>query len=194
MNLRTQKARQTYENILSIAEQLLKNCSYEDLSVEQICEYAKISKGGFYHHFSSKEHLISLLIGRQLGNLLVEQIEPYLDKKSAFELLNLYVNTTVEYIEANPRNMLTRCWLTLSENPEITNEIFANEIFRILHSIVAKGKAEGSIRKDLDNDFCQAFINSTTTGIVLYGSIFMNHDAIQDFSKNSVTLIWQTLS
>ncbi len=194
MNLRAKQARQTYENILLTAEQLLKNSSYEELSVDQICECAGISKGGFYHHFHSKDQLISLLIGRQLGNLLTEQIEPYLDKKNAFELLNIYINTTVEYIEANPRSMLVRCWLTLSENPEITNQAFAQESFRILHSIVALGKAEGSIRSDLDDEFCQAYINGTITGIILYGSTFKNHYTLQSFATESLKLIWQTFS
>ena len=52
MNLRKQQALQTYYHILSTAKQLAENKPYESLSVEQICDCAGISKGGFYHHFS----------------------------------------------------------------------------------------------------------------------------------------------
>ena len=145
MNLRAKQAQQTYEHILVTAEQLLKQSSYEELSVDQICECANISKGGFYHHFSSKDEFISLLIGRQMGNLIAERIEPCLKEKSAFELLEIYLNTTIEYLEKSPRSMLIRCWLALSEHPEITNSEFAKESFHVFHEIVEKGKAEGKI-------------------------------------------------
>ena len=194
MNLRAKQAQQTYEHILVTAEQLLKQSSYEELSVDQICECANISKGGFYHHFSSKDEFISLLIGRQMGNLIAERIEPCLKEKSAFELLEIYLNTTIEYLEKSPRSMLIRCWLALSEHPEITNSEFAKESFHVFHEIVEKGKAEGSIRSDLTNEFCQAYMNGAMTGIILYGTAFQESYPIKTFTMDSLKLLWETIS
>ena len=66
MTNREQQAQKTYEHILQTAEQLLSTSSYEELSIREICERAGVSKGGFYHHFSSKDQLIAILIGRQM--------------------------------------------------------------------------------------------------------------------------------
>ena len=84
MNLREQQAQQTYEHILHTAECLLENSTYEKLSVNEIYEKAGISKGGFYHHFSSKDQLIALLIGRQMEQYIHKQVAPLIGKKDAF--------------------------------------------------------------------------------------------------------------
>ena len=193
MNLRKKQAQQTYKNIILTAEKLLKNSSYEELSVEQICECAGISKGGFYHHFPSKDQLLSLLIGRQMGDLIAERITSCINKKSAFELLKIYVDTTVEYLEKCPKSTLARCWVALADYTDITNTTFAEEYFQIIYAIVKQGKEEGSIRSDLSSDFCYSYINGTITGIILYGSTFREHFSLQSFASDSLKLICQTL-
>ena len=98
MTARELQAQKTYENIILTAEQLTENNSFENISVDLICAKAGISKGGFYHHFPSKDQLISLLIGRQMGNLIEERIEPFFNKKNAFALLQIYIDTMVSYM------------------------------------------------------------------------------------------------
>lgn len=194
MNLRKQQAIETYNHILATAEALAENSTYESLSVDQICECAGISKGGFYHHFSSKDQLIALLFGCRLDKQLNERVEPCLGKENAFTLLKIYVDTMVEFLKNNPRDTVIRCWLMLTEHVEVTDPSFSRESFQILHAIVAQGKAEGSIRPELDDDFCQAFINGALTGIIMYGSTFGNYPSLQQFATNSLELICQALS
>lgn len=167
MNQRQKQAKQTYENILSAAKELAQNTSYENLSVDQICEHAGISKGGFYHHFSSKDQLISLLFGCQLGALLSERITPYLQEKDAFSLLKIYIDTVVKFLNDKPKDTIMRCWLMLSEHSEAT---------------------------DLDTDFCHAFIHGTTAGIVFYGITFCDPYSLQSFATESLELIYRALS
>lgn len=193
MNQREQKARQTYEKILQTAEELLKECSYEELSIDQLCKSCGISKGGFYHHFPSKDQLIALLIGRQLDQLLTQKIEPYFNKKNAFELLEIYLNIMVKYLENNPQSILVRCWLTLTENPEIINSSLLQELFRLQYAIISQGKKEGSIRPDLDEEFCQAYVNASIAGIMIYGSAFREQYSLQEFASHSLELLCQTL-
>lgn len=193
MNLREQKAQQTYEKIMVTAERLLKDSTVEDLSIDQICHEAGISKGGFYHHFSSKDQLISLLIGQQLGIRIADHVTPMLGKKIAPELLKIYADTMVDYLEDSPRNTLARCWLAMAEHPERTGSVFAADSFRVLHDIVLQGKAEGSIRPELKQDFCEAFINGVLTGIMLYSSTFREHLQMRSFAEESLDLIYRTI-
>ena len=99
----------------------------------------------------------------------------------------------LEFLEDHPRDTVIRCWLVLTEHPEVTDREFSQESFQILHKIVAQGKAEGSIRPELDNDFCQAFINGSLTGIILYGSTFHDNPSLKAFATDSLNLIYKTL-
>lgn len=193
MNLREQQAQQTYEKILLTAAALLEHCSYEELSIDQICRAAGVSKGGFYHHFSSKEQLVSLLIGQQLGERIAARVTPMLGKQDAAALLKIYLDAMVEYLESAPRNTLARCWLAIAEHPEQADGVFSTVSFRVLHQIVAQGKAEGVIRPELDADFCEAFLNGALTGIVLYASTFRGQRPMAPFAEASLRLICQTL-
>ena len=193
MTARELQAQKTYENIILTAEQLTENNSFENISVDLICAKAGISKGGFYHHFPSKDLLISLLIGRQMGNLIEERIEPFFNKKNAFALLQIYIDTMVSYMENSPQNVLARCWVALSEHPEMTNAAFAQNFFHIIHKIVVQGKSEGSIRPDLTDEFCQAYLTGTITGIMLYGTTFQAQQTLHDFASQSLELICKTL-
>lgn len=194
MNLREQQAQQTYDKIMLTAQRLLESCTFEELSVDQICHEAGISKGGFYHHFPSKDQLVSILIGQQLGNRIAESVAPMLGKRSAPELLKIYVDTMAAYLEDSPGNTLARCWLAMAEHPERTDGVFSVASFQVLHEIVAQGKAEGSIRPELEQKFCESFLNGALTGIMLYGATFRNHLQIKPFAEASLELIYQTIS
>lgn len=193
MNLREQKARQTYENIILATEKLLEEKSFEALSVDQICAGAGISKGGFYHHFPSKEQLMSLMIGRQMGRLIIERIAVSMDRKNVYELMEIYVDTMIEYLESSPKNMLAGCWVALTEHADMLDTTFARESIDILNQIVVQGKKEGCIRSELDTEFCQAYLNGTLTGIMIYGVTYRESMDMRAFARQSLEMLWKTL-
>ena len=68
-NLKGQRAEETRIALLREAEELFASRGYDSVSVEEICEKAEVSKGGFYYHFSSKEALFLELLDRWLSRL-----------------------------------------------------------------------------------------------------------------------------
>ena len=56
---RKEQARQTQQAILEAAMVLSREHSFEKVSVRDICQKAGITTGAFYHHFRSKEELLS---------------------------------------------------------------------------------------------------------------------------------------
>ena len=56
---RQQQARQTEQAILESAMVLAREHSFDKVSVRDICQRAGITTGAFYHHFRSKEDLLS---------------------------------------------------------------------------------------------------------------------------------------
>lgn len=60
-----QKSKETKERIFRAAKQILQKKGYEELSIKNICEEAGVSNGSFYHHFKSKDDLLSYYIEEQ---------------------------------------------------------------------------------------------------------------------------------
>ncbi len=60
-----QKSKETKERIFRAAKRILKKKGYEELSIQNICEEAGVSNGSFYHHFKTKDDLLSYYIEEQ---------------------------------------------------------------------------------------------------------------------------------
>ncbi len=59
------KSKETKERIFRAAKRILKKKGYEELSIKNICEEAGVSNGSFYHHFKTKDDLLSYYIEEQ---------------------------------------------------------------------------------------------------------------------------------
>lgn len=59
------KSKKTKEQIFQAAKRILQRSGYENLSIKNICEEAGVSNGSFYHHFKTKDDLLSYYIEDQ---------------------------------------------------------------------------------------------------------------------------------
>ena len=59
------KSKETREKIFQAAIRILQRNGYENLSIKNICEEAGVSNGSFYHHFKTKDDLLSYYIEAQ---------------------------------------------------------------------------------------------------------------------------------
>ena len=59
------KSQETREKIFQAAKKILQKKGYEELSIKNICEEAGVSNGSFYHHFKTKDDLLSYYIEEQ---------------------------------------------------------------------------------------------------------------------------------
>ena len=56
--------------ILDAAEKIFVQKGYEETSVEDILRSVQMSKGGFYHHFASKEEVLDSIIKRYIDQMM----------------------------------------------------------------------------------------------------------------------------
>lgn len=56
------KSQATKDKIFRAAKEIIETDGYEALSIKRICESAQVSNGSFYHHFQTKEDLLSYYI------------------------------------------------------------------------------------------------------------------------------------
>ena len=59
------KGEEKRQELLNTAERLFCLSGYEATSIQDILDAMKLSKGGFYHHFASKEELLTALCDRR---------------------------------------------------------------------------------------------------------------------------------
>lgn len=62
-----QKSVETKRRIFRAAKEIIKKRGYDQLSIKNICEEAGVSNGSFYHHFKTKDDLLSYYIEEQPG-------------------------------------------------------------------------------------------------------------------------------
>lgn len=118
-----QKSKETKERIFRAAKEILQKNGYENLSIKNICEVAGVSNGSFYHHFKTKDDLLSYYIEEQ-PSINPELLDVPSDKEGAKEaIVEVYLNYAsyckelgVDFIAGyyNPRNQAL--------NPDIRTE------------------------------------------------------------------------
>ena len=107
------KSKETKERIFQAAKQIIQKSGYENLSIKNICEQAGVSNGSFYHHFKTKDDLLSYYIENQPSvhpNLFEMPDSPEAIKET---IIQVYINYAsycrelgVDFIAGyyNPRN------------------------------------------------------------------------------------------
>lgn len=76
--------------ILTAARSLFTQRGISAVSVSQIIAYAGISKGGFYHHFDTKETLVSEVVSDFAEQVLDAALASLLQRGTALERLNRF--------------------------------------------------------------------------------------------------------
>lgn len=86
----------TRESLLEAAQQLMLAQGFTATTVDQICEAASVTKGAFFHYFSSKDELAKATFDRfcRRGGERY-QSAPFLKKSDPLERLNGYVDFTI---------------------------------------------------------------------------------------------------
>lgn len=70
---RAKSPEQTRENIIVTATQLFMQKGYEQTSIQDILDTLKLSKGGLYHHFKSKEEILEAVMQKR-AEYIIERL------------------------------------------------------------------------------------------------------------------------
>jgi TetR/AcrR family transcriptional regulator, transcriptional repressor for nem operon len=149
--------------ILDVARKLVYTKGYEQMSIQDILDALKISKGAFYHYFDSKQALLDGLIERILDD--AEQVlRPIVDAKglSAIEKLRRYFDTAGKWKVSQKSFMLDlfRVWHA-DANAIMRQKQEAASIRRIapmLAEIVRQGMNEGVFTTKYPEQFANMFV------------------------------------
>lgn len=136
------------KELLDVAAALFFERGYERTTISDIMEKAGVSKGGFYHHFSSKEELLEAL-GARLARESVARFKDVLEEPGWDALTRLkafFERARLIKMEDAPRLRASFEALLKPENIVLHHRINAAVtpvMAPLLARIIAQGKAEG---------------------------------------------------
>ncbi len=144
--------------ILDAARTLIYTKGYEQMSIQDILDALKISKGAFYHYFDSKQALLDGLIEQMLDEAELV-LRPIVEAKdlSAVEKMQRYLDTGGRWKVAQKAFMLDllRVWHTDSNSLVRQKQETAamKRIAPMLTEIISQGIAEGAFTTKYPDQF-----------------------------------------
>jgi len=136
--------------ILDVTRKLVYSKGYEQMSIQDILDALKISKGAFYHYFDSKPALLEALIDR-MGDEAETTIFPLLDDPTlpALEKLRRYFSSAVQWKAAQKDYMLAllRIWYS-DHNSIMRQKVFTKMLKRVAPSfsrVIHQGIQEATL-------------------------------------------------
>ncbi len=86
---RERKSAQTCANLSEAAITLFREHGVERVTIDDICARCGVTKGAFYHHFPSKDHIITYAVNHEMDRYIEERFHPLTDRSVCKQLLTL---------------------------------------------------------------------------------------------------------
>lgn len=137
------------EAILDAAHTLFMTNGWEAVTIADVLEAAKISKGGFYHHFAAKEDLLSGIIARMTERAV--QASEVADERTcddALARLNAFLTGSIRWTADNSEEL--RCLVQIFSRPgnnilyQRVCDAEAAVVMPVLARIIRDGVREGT--------------------------------------------------
>ncbi|MGW9331210.1 TetR/AcrR family transcriptional regulator [Bosea sp. NPDC055594] len=150
--------------LLDCAQALFFEHGYEGTTISDVIAKAGISKGGFYHHFASKEALLEALAAR-LAHEAVAKVRDVLDDPTlgALDRLNSFLARSRQTnLEDAPKLRAAFDVVFRPENIVLYHRVNAASIavmLPVLAGIIAEGAAEGAFAVSAPEDAAETILH-----------------------------------
>ena len=154
---RKAQARQTEQAILQAAMDLSRKQSFDKVSIREICQQAGITTGAFYHHFRSKEDLLSRGFA-PLDSYLEQSLAGHEDEPPALRLRRLLVGW----------ELVARYYQRRLDAPDDTASMDSSRFtLRAMASCLEQAEAEGGLLPGWSAQWTADFLFRHFRGVVI---------------------------
>jgi AcrR family transcriptional regulator len=150
--------------ILDVAQRLVYSKGYEQMTIQDILDDLRISKGAFYHYFDSKGAVLEALVERMVVVEVIPLLIPIVQDPDlpALEKLHRYFDTALRWKTAKKTFMLEllRIWLA-DENAIVRQKLFTMTVKRVtplLTQIIRQGIQEGVFKTSYPDQVCHVIL------------------------------------
>ena len=149
----TDRGEATRRQILEIAARHFAEGGYAGTSLNDVIKQARVTKGGFYFHFASKEALALAVLRYKQEQWAGRVLAATMRHTDAVGQLRAMVDALIDLHEQDPSaQSIGRLCMELAENPDLIPELapqFTTWI-DLTASLFTKAQREGTFRADLD--------------------------------------------
>ncbi len=179
MNKQRQRSTMTRARILEAAERSFAQQGFDTTSVTFICQLAGVTKGAFYHHFSSKQDLFLELLRRWLEGLDDQITKLRQNTTSIPDQLLSMTNLIQDVLQATEDQfpIYFEFWIHAMRDPTIRHELI-NPFYRyqdLFTAMVSKGISEGTL-KDIHPETGAKLILAVALGLIIQAMIDQSDD------------------
>lgn len=202
---------ETKERILSIALYYFLKKPYTEVTMNEILKASGLSKGGFYHHFESKEVLYGEVIDKFVLKAFLTEYGHFIANPyniSFIEFVPMYIKESLEHLFEFADTKLGEYKLNINEVnmyivmfdmmkhykgfDRVIEELHQNEI-NLFKVLIDKAKENGEIRKDIDSLSLAKHVHISMHGIsvlsLLEGDMSDIERSIKEHFNNLYQLI-----
>lgn len=133
------------KEIIETAERLFLEKGYPETTIEDILKAANLSKGGFYHYYSSKEEVLSAIISNLVDEIL-QEMQVIIDSQEYNALQKLQLFFERQMVLKKPKILLTKYFAHEKQDDFLTykyNALIWQKYVAPLSQIVQQGVNEG---------------------------------------------------
>ena len=166
------RSQETRSKILQTAMTLFGQRGYDATGVAEICQTADVSKGAFYHHFSSKQAVFLDLLEDWLKAVQIDLTEAMKGSSSVIEgLLRMATMTRAVFSAADGRlSIFLEFWAQARKDPEVWRRTI--EPLRLYRdsfaALIQRGIDDGSFAP-VDPRIAAQGLVSIALGIIMQG-------------------------
>jgi len=186
------RGKATVKNILEAAAFCFAEKGYDKTDINEICRRANLTKGAFYHHFSSKQELFKKMMEQWISKL-AEQIDlnEFKSRNTMELLLDIPGKLKPAFEEVDKQlPIFLELFIKATTDKELNKIAMKsyNEFINFFRGIIKRGINEGSIKK-VDPDDAAKVLFSLTIGLVMQGLLNPDAEDWEKLAKKSILMI-----
>lgn len=158
---------------------LFEKKGFHGVTVNEIVQKAEASKGGFYHHFTSKEELLYVIHDTFISYVLEKAAYANNSYISPTDKLKAIIKDFVKVFDIYKPHISVFYQESIYLNPEYEQQIKQkrDQFKQLILQTIAEGQANGEFRRDLPVEI---------TGMAILGMVNWTYKWYQPKGKNTI--------
>lgn len=192
----------TRTTILKTTANLLKQKGFSEITVDEICQKAQISRGTFFNYFSTKEHIfhyfiriftikIALRMKKWPDELSFEEkmemlYDWFISEKQYTDFITSYINFVLSIGEEhNEMKLIDAEFVYFFGNIKEEEYTYYNELTlnKLFEQICAKAKSRGEITLPYDSEELSSLVVGVIAGAYLSDHVKEKHQYLEVFNR-----------
>ncbi|MBE6022219.1 MAG: TetR/AcrR family transcriptional regulator [Cellulosilyticum sp.] len=192
----------TRTTILKTTANLLKQKEFTDITVDEICQKAQISRGTFFNYFSTKEHIFHYFLriftikialrmqqwdqSMSFDDKLSTMYKWFLEEKQYSKFISSYINFILTVgEEANEMKLIDAEFVYFYGNISEADYAYYNELTlnKLFKQMCKEAKEKGEITLDYTESELSSLVVGEITGAYLSDHISPEEEHLQTFNR-----------